>query len=231
MHNKSSPGSFLPLPTKTLLFRIKEYAQCLCGCLLFTVAIAMLTTGRARAQNSAGRPLVDAITVGAGINFYQGDLDQNVNNNPIKFLGLTNLNLTVKGERRFGEFGAGVMLTYDRFTGRSSNVDFANNAVGLNLTASYDLPVLPSDLVRVFVGGGPMLLVPNYYRFSESSFRENDKRGTRFVGVAMVGLIIQNRIHIGFRATSTDYLDGSADARTSNDYLSFVNLGYRFTLP
>lgn len=186
--------------------------------------------GPLRAQDVQKQPVIDAAIVGIGLNFYQGDLDQNPNNNLIKFLGLANVNVLGKAERRFGRIGVGLMLTYDRFTGVSRTVDFGNNALAASATASYDLSFLRPDLLRVFIGGGAMLLVPEYYRFAEDLEQELEDEGMRLVGTIMGGLIIQDRVHLALRWTTSDHLDGVTGSGAGNDFLSFINLGYRFTL-
>lgn len=185
------------------------------------------------------KPFIHGVYVGVGLNTYQGDLDSNPNNNILKHLGSANIDVAVGIDKRFGEFGQygiGLTASFDRVTGQNiRNLEFTNNLVSLEVTGEYELPYIKQGLLRVFAGGGPMLVVsPTYSGFPEQDAPNYEFRelGTRVVGSIVAGVIIVDKVRIGARITTTDFLDGHTglDRQGPIDMLSFINIGYRFDL-
>ena len=190
--------------------------------------------GPASVQAQAGRFRVDGVSLGIGLNLYQGDLDANSNSNLIKFVGASNLNALASVDRQFGAFAGALTLQYNRFfidlggvRGRPE-VSMANNLFNLDAEAIYRLNLIRPGLLSVFVGAGPMLLLPRYYTFPEEA-RGYEARGTRLLPTLSAGLIIQHRVRLGTRVAPTDYLEGVSLSQ-NRDYLSFINIAYRFRL-
>lgn len=193
------------------------------GLVLFCLA---MEPSAAQAQSALLRPF-DGASIGGGLNIYQGDLDGNPDSDLIKYIGGANLHVLAGVDRRYGRFGAGLDFNYHRFTARSSYVDMANNVMSLDLVGSFGVD--NRGLFRLYTGIGPTFLIPRYYRFPENREGYEDP-GPRFVATVPVGIIFQDRIRLGIRITSTDLLEGFRGNSGSRDYLSFINLGYRFDL-
>ncbi len=201
--------------------------------------LAGLLAPSAQAQET-GTPFADGITVGGGIGFYLGDLDTNPDNSILKFIGASNLELLAGADRRYGQYGLGLELKYNRLAGyrrfSSDTLSFTNNALSLDVVGSYDLGLLRPDLFRVFVGVGPTLLFnPTYKGFDE--FEEDGDRnivfkdlGTRVTGNLKFGVAFDDALRIGMMLTPTDFLDGFEGAYAPQDFVAFVNLSYRINL-
>ncbi|PEN15182.1 hypothetical protein CRI94_02545 [Longibacter salinarum] len=186
------------------------------------------------------QPFISGVYVGVGINTYQGDLDSNPNDNILKHLGGAQLDVVVGVDKRFGEyeqFGIGAQVSYDRISGQNiRNLEFTNNLISLEFTGSYELPYIKQDLLRVFLGGGPMFVIsPTYTGFPaqdpspDSEFKE---LGTRVVGSIVGGVLVSDKVRIGARVSTTDFLDGHSGITGAGpvDLLGFITVGYRFNL-
>ena len=182
----------------------------------------------ARAQNALSQ-LFDGASIGGGLNVYQGDLDSNPDSEIIKYIGAANLHFLAGVDKRYGALGLGVDFNYHRFTARTGQVDMANNVFSLDLVGSLGAGRRGRSLIRFYAGVGPAFLLPRYYRFPDDVEGYQDA-GTRFVATFPIGIVFQDRIRVGMRITSTDLLDGYTGTGGSRDYLSFINLGYRFDL-
>jgi len=192
-------------------------------------------------QDAIDQPFISGIYVGLGINTYQGDLDSNPNDNIIKHLGNASIDVALGVDKRFGEFeqlGIGATLSYDRISGRNiRNLEFSNNLLTLEFTGEYELPYISQGLFRVFLGGGPMFIIsPSYSGFPDEDpsipDTEFDELGSRVVGSFTGGVLIADKVRLGARVTTTDFLDGHTGLNGGGpvDLLGFLTLGYRFNL-
>jgi hypothetical protein len=104
--------------------------------------------------------------------------------------------------------------------------------VSLDAYGDYELPYIQQGLFRVFVGGGASFLIsPSYQGFkSGDAWRPN--LGTRVVGSFSVGVTIIDKIQVGARFPTTDYLDGYRGFYEDPypDVVSFVRFTHRFEL-
>jgi hypothetical protein len=195
---------------------------------------------QAQMQQPVNQPFISGVYVGIGLNTYQGDLDSNPNDNIIKHLGAAQLDVTVGVDKRFGEFeqfGLGAHLSYDRISGQNvPNLAFTNNLLTLEFTGNYELPYVKQGLFRVFLGGGPMFVIsPTYSGFPEddpSPEAEYEELGTRVVGSFVAGVLVADKVRIGARVSTTDFLDGHSGIFGDGpvDLLGFITVGYRFNL-
>lgn len=205
-------------------------------CILFLLFV--LGTTPAWAQRSE-RPLVDGVTVGGGLAFYQGDLDTNPGNNYLKFIGSSRASLFARADRRYGRYTVGLELNYNRLAGERKfagrpTFSFTNNAVGLDAVGSIDLGVARPGLLRIFAGAGPMLLVsPEFEGFQEGDFSSNEEfrdDGTNVQASFILGLNVQDAVRLGAKVFSNNFVDGFEGLNSSADFLLFVNISYRFDL-
>jgi hypothetical protein len=183
-------------------------------------------------------PLIHGITAHIGINSYQGDLNNNPNQNLFKYVGLGDINFTVGIDHRLGRFdqyGLNVDLTYDHYFARSvfesRLLEHSNSLVSLDFVADYELPYIQQGLFRVFLGGGPALvLAPFYGRYPGNSDLFDTSLTTRPIATVVAGVSVFEVLRIGTRVTSTDYLDGYAGVNGEGfpDTLGFISVGYRF---
>jgi len=196
-----------------------------------------------QAARQESEPFIHGITVGAGLAVYQGDFTRNPEHNPIKYLaGSGKLAVQVGADHRLGRFdqyGLGVDLVYNRLSGQSSGgTGFSANTVALDFYGDYELPYIKQGLFRVFLGGGPNLIIsPSYDGFPDSNsgsrFAENtEKLGTRVTGSLKVGVTIIDKFRIGTRISSSDLLDGYKGFNPDGipDFVSFLSFTYRFSL-
>jgi hypothetical protein len=104
----------------------------------------------------------------------------------------------------------------------------------MDFYADYELPYIREGLLRVFVGGGPNLIIsPTYNGAPRVSKDENfQKLGTRVTGSLKVGVTIMDSFRIGTRIASSDLIDGYKGFTSDGvpDFVSFLNIGYRFSL-
>ena len=196
--------------------------------LALVLPFIVLGSSAANAQSALLRPF-DGASIGIGLNAYHGDLDGNPDSEFIKYVGAANLHLLAGVDRRFGALGLGLDFNFHRLTARSGRVDMANNIASLDFTVSAGIGGVDQSLLRLYAGVAPTLLIPRYYRFPSDLEGYNDL-GTRFVTSFPVGIIIQDRIRLGVRITTTDLLEGYVGTGGNRDYLTFINLGYRFDL-
>lgn len=191
-------------------------------------------------QQEIDQPFISGIYVGIGLNTYQGDLDSNPNDNIVKHLGSAQLDVAVGVDKRFGQFeqfGIEALLSYDRISGQNvPNLEFTNNLLTLEFTGSYELPYIKQDLLRVFLGGGPMFVIsPTYSGFPEEGPRPEARYkqlGTRVVGAFTGGVLVADKVRIAARISTTDFLDGHTGIFDEGpvDLLGVITLGYRFNL-
>jgi hypothetical protein len=191
------------------------------------------------AQAQESNSLIHGVTVAAGLAIYQGDFSLNPSHNLVKYIaGNGKLSLRVGADHRLGRFdqyGLGADLVYSRLSGETTNeIGFKSNLVALDLYADYELPYIYEGLFRVFVGGGPNLIIsPSYTGTPRVSKEENYQRlGTRVTGSLKVGVTILDSFRIGTRISSTDLLDGYKGFVSDGvpDFVSFLNIGYRIDL-
>jgi len=191
-------------------------------------------------EQEIDQPFIHGVYVGVGLNTFQGDLDSNPNDNIVKHLGAAQLDVAVGMDKRFGQFeqyGIEVMLSYDRISGQNvPNLQFTNNLLTLEFTGSYELPYIKQGLLRFFLGGGPMFVIsPTYSGFPEEAPRPEaryEELGTRVVGAFTGGVMIADKVRIGARVSTTDFLDGHNGIFDEGpvDLLGVITLGYRFNL-
>lgn len=197
-------------------------------------------TSESREKIQEKRPFIDGIVAGVGLAIYQGDFSRNPNHNIFKYLGTAKPNIKVGVDRRLGiyeQYGVGADLTYSHISGATSGrIEFSNNMISVDLYADYELPYIKLGLFRVFVGGGPLLLVnPKYQNFPEDAFEDEKWRpdlGTRVVGSGKVGVTIFDSVQIGTRITTTDLLDGYLGFYRGGitDIVSFIRVTHRFNI-
>jgi hypothetical protein len=192
------------------------------------------------AESSAG--LIDGVTLGGGLVFYQGDLDTNPENNVFKFLGASNLSLLAGIDRRYaGGYTLGLELSYDRLAGKRqfgnspSVLHFSNNLLSLNAVGSIDTGLFQKGVLRAFLGVGPTLMArPQYKGFSEGDGFTDDASfknlGTRVRPNLALGINVQDAVRLGVRALPTDYVDGFTGVYFPFDQVVFLSVTYRFDL-
>lgn len=185
---------------------------------------------------------IHGVSVAVGLAIYQGDYSLNPNHNIVKYIaGNGSLAARVGIDHRLGRFnqyGLGVDLVYNRLSGESpAGFGFDANTVALDFYADYELPYIREGLFRVFVGGGPSLVVSPSYEGNPlpSSSTGQDRfqpLGTRVIGSFKAGVTILDSFRIGTRVASTDLLDGYKGFRPNGvpDFVSFLNVGYRFNV-
>lgn len=184
---------------------------------------------------------IDGVTIGVGINTFHGDVDSDDAAYTFpRALTTAGLNLRVGIDRRFGpseQRGIALHLGYDRIYGAGpQGARFTNNLITLDVLGEYEIPGGQDGLFRLFAGGGPTLVVHPWYSSLNSVRRGSppvrQERGTRLVGTLVVGLTIADRVRIGTRVATTDYLDGmrATGRNLPVDLLGFLNVGYRFDL-
>lgn len=196
-----------------------------------------------RSQTQGDNSLIHGVSVAVGLAIYQGDYSVNPNHNVVKYLaGSANLAARVGIDHRLGTFdqyGLGVDLVYNRLVGEGpQGGGFSGNTVALDFYADYELPYIREGLLRVFVGGGPTFVISPSYRANPLKGASEDKQdnfqplGTRVIGSAKVGVTIMDSFRIGTRIASTDLLDGYEGFISDGvpDFVSFLNIGYRFNV-
>lgn len=191
-----------------------------------------------RAQES--EPFIHGVSVGAGLSIYQGDYSLNPNHNLVKYIaGNGKLSLHAGVDHRLGQFdqyGLGVDLVYSRIGGESTGgYGFEANSLALDFYADYELPYIREGLFRVFVGGGPnLILSPSYFGGVPPTREEGSYNpvGTRVIGSLKIGVTIVDALRIGTRIASTDLLDGYKGYNPDGvpDFVSFLSINYRFSL-
>lgn len=177
-----------------------------------------------------GRPLVDGLTVGAGVSMYFGDLDGNPENDAVKHLADGQLGLMLTADRRFGWFTGGVELHYDRIHVERYKLEVSNNLISLDLVGGSHFDIIQPGLFAIMAGAGFTYLMTDYPKLPENleGFRFED-RGSQLLLTIPVSLKIQDRFQLGVRLTFTDYLDGVEGATAGTDYIWFIKLGHRFS--
>lgn len=188
-------------------------------------------------QGQEDNSLIHGVSIAVGLAVYQGDYSLNPNHNVVKYIaGNGNLAARVGIDHRLGEFdqyGLGVDMVYNRLAGETASGNgFKSNSLALDFYADYELPYVREGLFRVFVGGGPNLLIsPSYEGTPRVSEDENfQPLGTRIIGSLKVGVTIMDSFRIGTRIASTDLLDGYKGFQSDGvpDFVSFLSIGYRF---
>lgn len=184
--------------------------------------------------------LIHGLVAGAGLAVYQGDFSRNPNHNIFKYLGTAKPTIQFGVDHRLGQFdqyGVGADLIYTHVSGATSGrIEFANNMLSLDMYGDYELPYIKLGLFRVFVGGGPLLLInPTYQNFPDDADQDSRWRpdlGTRVVGSATIGVTIFGSLRVGTRITSTDLLDGYLGFHRGGitDMVSFVKVVHRFDI-
>lgn len=180
------------------------------------------------------QPLVDGVSLGAGLSSYHGDLDWNPDNGPAEFLAAGNVGLFVAADRSFGPVIAESVLRYDRVNIDYPLVEMTLNTVSFDLTAGVGFNVVRPLFFRIFAGVSPMLVMPRYDRVDrealESSILDFEETGTHVALSFPVGIVIQDVLRLGVRFMPGDNFDGATGPSGSSDLLSFVSIGYRFDL-
>lgn len=180
------------------------------------------------------QPLVDGVSIGAGLSSYHGDLDWNPDNGPAEFLAAGNVGLFVAADRSFGSVIAETALRYDRLDIDYPLVEMTLNTVSLDLTAGVGFNFVRPLFFRLFAGVSPMVIMPNYVRVDrealDNSVLDFEETGTHFGLSFPVGIVIQDVLRVGVRIMPGDGFDGASGPSGSPDLLSFVSIGYRFDL-
>lgn len=193
-------------------------------------------------QVPQGSPFIDGIIVGIGINTFLGDMDSNPNDNILKHVAGANLTAMVGADMRFGifdQYSVAAHLTYERLAGQNIiDLTFTNNVLNLDVQAEYAPPIVQQNLFRFFIGGGPSLLISPSYDFGSIGPNTNNRDnwredlGTRVVGNFVAGVTLLDRVRIGMRVFTTDFVDGHS-GRTGDgpvDMLGFFSVSHRFDL-
>ncbi|MFO8231497.1 MAG: hypothetical protein R6U20_02410 [Longimonas sp.] len=190
-------------------------------------------------SNGGDTPFVHGLTIGAGINTYQGDLSRNPNNNILKYVSAANPAVFVRADRRFGtfqQFGLNAELQYNRISGSTTSggdspLEFSNNLLALDFTADYDVPYVRQGLFRVFLGGGPLFMIsPSYSSNFPEESEKFDPLGSRVTASFVAGVSFFDTFRIGVRVPTSDFLDGHTgiDGVKRPDYVGFVGVTHRF---
>jgi hypothetical protein len=168
---------------------------------------------------------------------YQGDFSLNPNHNIVKYIaGNGKLAFRIGADHRLGQYdqyGLGIDLVYNRIGGEAATgVGFEANSVALDFYADYELPYIKAGLFRVFIGGGPNLIISPSYSggVPRVSKPENyQKLGTRVIGSLKVGVTVLDALRIGTRIASSDLLDGYKGFVSDGvpDFVSFLSISYR----
>jgi hypothetical protein len=195
---------------------------------------------QAQQPQEESEPFIHGISLGVGIAVYQGDFSRNPEHSFVKYVaGSGKLSLRAGLDHRLGQFdqyGVGADVVYNRLGGETTGgIGFDANSVAVDFYGDYELPYIRQGLFRVFVGVGPKIMIsPSYENFSRLRDEDNFERlGTRVIGSLKVGVMILDKLRVGTRIASTDMLDGyegfDSDGSTP-DFISFLNIGYRFNL-
>ena len=194
---------------------------------LFLVALVVPVSLQAQ-------PLVDGVSIGAGLSSYHGDLDWNPDNGPAEFLAAGNIGIFAAADRSFGPVIAESVLRYDRINIDYPLVDMTLNTVSLDLNAGIGFNVVRPLFFRVFAGVSPMLVMPSYDRVDQAALDQSiltfEQTGTHVALSFPVGIVIQDVLRLGVRFMPGDGFDGARGTSGSSDLLSFVSIGYRFDL-
>lgn len=195
------------------------------------------TDERQRRVPNQGQSFIHGVSVAVGLAIYQGDFSLNPNHNLVKYIaGNGSLAARVGIDHRLGRFdqyGLGADLVYNRLTGESVNgTGFKANSLALDFYADYELPYIREGLFRVFLGGGPNLIISPSYTGNPAVVEDDDFQplGTRVIGSLKVGVTIMDSFRIGTRIASNDLLDGykGFQAQDAPDFVSSLSIGYRF---
>jgi hypothetical protein len=210
----------------------------LCG--LTLVLLLWVPKGHAQQSPDPSSPnWIDGVTVGIGINTFHGDVDSdNSSYTFLRTLTTAGPNIRLGVDQRFGpqdRFGISTHLVYDRIYGEGPpEWAFTNNLLSLEFSGEFEPSWGQDNLFRVFAGGGPSLVITPWYSKELEEKRRNapSNLSTRLVGTFVFGVQIADRVRLGLRVATTDYLDG---LRTTGqnypvDLLGFINVGYRFDL-
>lgn len=211
----------------------------LCG--LTLVLLLWVPKGHAQqSPDSASPDWVDGVTVGVGINTFHGDVDSDIFSHTfLRTLTTAGPNVRLGIDQRFGprdRFGVSTHLVYDRVYGEAPpEWAFQNNLLSLEFSGEFEPSWGQDDLFRFFAGGGPTLVFAPRYSDELRAQMQNDPSdlNTRLVGTLVFGVQIADRVRLGLRMATTDYLDGFRGVGPQNlpvDLLGFINVGYRFDL-
>jgi hypothetical protein len=195
-------------------------------------------------RQQQGTKVISNVTLGVGLATYYGDLDANPNNNIVKHIGLSSIGLRAGVDRLLGQYdqyGVSARLAYEYASGSTKyGYGFSASALSLDFLGEYELPIVQPEFVRVFAGGGPMLVIPGEYR-APNTVNCQDLQGTGCVATdlgtrvrasAVGGVTLLEFIRVGVRVMSDDFFDGyagfSPDDRQSPDITTFIGINYRF---
>ncbi len=201
--------------------------------LLLSVLLAGFFAPLTRAQ-----PLFDGATLGIGLTNYHGDLDWNQDRGrrrgTMGHLAAGNLTAFLGVDRAFGPVTGEAILSYTDLNVDFPQVEASLRTVSLDLTAGYTFDIIRPAFIRFYAGIAPLVVVPRYDRVDQdvldNSILTFEEQDTKLFLSFPVGIVIQDALRFGVRIMPTDNFDGARGPSGLSDFLSLIQVGYRFDL-
>ena len=184
------------------------------------------------------QPLFDGFTVGVGLTSYHGDLDWNQDRGKRRgtmgHLAAANLTGFVGVDRSFGDITGEAILSYSNLNVDFPEVEASLRTLSVDLTAGYTFDIIRPDFIRVYGGIAPLVVMPRYDRVDQevldNSILTFERQDTKVVLGFPFGIVIQDTIRLGVRFMATDNFDGARGPSGLSDFLSLIQIGYRYDL-
>lgn len=198
---------------------------------LFVLALGFgLSAGPAHAQRIITITL-DGLTIGGGVNFFQGDGDRNSDSDPLVYLASSYPSIFIGVDSRGTrsslalEYHVDQILVGDRQAGYEGDSFIAS----LQLLLGYQL----GRSFRIYGGLGPAYASRSFSSAAISRINSGDRKGAYFDAESRafvmlpLGIEIQDTFRIGVQIALTDLLDAQASGPDTDRQFVFQYM-YRF---
>lgn len=185
------------------------------------------TAVAAEDEDDDAQPFVEAVTLGAGLATYQGDLSQQLGTPFTGALLRSGIDLFANAERTFGPAYLAGEGGFSFIQVRDEQYGFSNRVLRAELQAGLGIDWLERHLVRLYTGFGVLHHRPIHRdpAFVDSEFETRDIDEGQWSASVPLGVVINQRVRVAVRWVLDDTIDNAIGGDTPYDFILHVTIG------
>lgn len=189
----------------------------------FRVLLLLAAFGVTMPASLRAQGFIDGIQIGVGLSMYGGDLDGNSGSDLPSYVGLSRLQAYAGIDKDIGPTRVALEFSFGQLRALNEQVDGVHTVLSADVTVGY----MALGPIGLYAGVGPSIVLPSYSRQSPSAVLDGwAVDGPHFALTFPVGVVVQDRVRVGLRFSTSDLLDGF-EGGNSRDVMGSLSVGIR----